>query len=104
MDLPSLVVRACIASTKFLLLAPWLLLAVVSAALRRFWGRLRELRPLPRHGVCPQGHAIRLHGVWSCRCGATFAGHAFQACPVCGEEAGWTACDCGLTIRNHHLT
>ncbi len=92
MNILQIALRAIPVTLRWLLMAPWLL---VGAA--RLLPRLPP--PLLRRTRCPRGHEVRLHGVWQCACGALFAGHAFQDCPVCGQAAGWTSCDCGLAVR-----
>ncbi len=51
--------------------------------------------------MCPAGHPNALQGRWTCSCGATYLGHAFAPCPICGIPAGFLRCDrCGLAIRS----
>jgi len=86
------------------LVAPW-----VVAALLRAGGRFtttpfrwaRTLRLVFANRVsCPRGHQVALIGIWDCRCGARFAGHAHATCPICGERSGWVECNrCRLATR-----
>src|SRR5437868_3564651 len=94
------------AATIFL--APWVAIAVVAALWRLAGAPLRLARTL--HAAfanvvyCPRGHRVELVGVWDCRCGARFVGHAFAQCPVCRERPGWLECRvCGLAVSivNH---
>lgn len=87
------------------LVAPWVLVAVLAAACRVVYRARRAYRAgrvaLADTATCPRGHRSDLHGVFDCRCGALFAGWAFEACPVCGESCGFVPCErCGLSIRN----
>jgi len=47
---------------------------------------------------CPRGHEVHLRGGWLCHCKCTYAGHAFAACPHCGEHAHGIQCACGVTV------
>lgn len=49
---------------------------------------------------CPRGHAVELLAGWKCPCGMTVEGHAFAACPHCGEPAHAVWCPCGLPVVN----
>lgn len=102
--------RACSKILLAVLVAPWLVGAVV-------WRLARALAHVARsalllrylavtHVRCPRGHQSALHGVFECRsCGALFAGWAFQQCPVCQTTCGHIACEhCGLSVRNPLLS
>lgn len=79
--------------------------ALIGAVVRGGVGIIRWLRRLVAGAritiVCPVGHPNRLEGRWSCGCGASYLGHAFGPCPICGLPAGFVSCErCGLAIRS----
>jgi hypothetical protein len=78
----------------------WLLRAALAAvSLLRLPGRLRAMHAAVLE--CPAGHPNPVMGRWTCGCGATYLGHAFGPCPICGLPAGWVDCErCGLAIRS----
>jgi hypothetical protein len=97
--------RMAVSVLGALLVAPWILLAVVSMACRQVRAARRAYRAgrvaLADNARCPRGHLSELHGVFECRCGALFAGWAFEECPVCSESCGYVPCvRCGLSVRN----
>jgi len=104
-----LLVRVARAAVLVLLLAPWVTLVLTWHASRQLVAGLRSLRKvrlvLTTKLTCPQGHASVLLGMFECRsCGALFAGHAFQHCPVCGTSCGYVPCEhCGMAVRNPFL-
>jgi hypothetical protein len=50
---------------------------------------------------CAAGHPNNVMGRWTCSCGATYLGHVFGPCPICGMSAGWVRCErCDLAIRS----
>lgn len=84
--------------------APWVVLAALLGGLTAI---LRVVRTIARHRAsgatldCPARHANALVGRWKCSCGFDLVGHAFAACPSCGEEAGWFPCrTCGLGVQD----
>lgn len=86
-------------------LAPWVALAALGVVLRTtigaaqgfHAGRAAAVSNLP----CPRGHRSELHGIFECRCGALFAGWAFENCPICHEGCGYVTCEhCGLAVKN----
>ena len=86
---------------------PWILLfsgaRTISQGFRWFrWLRVVLGRPWRADTLdCAAGHANPLLGRWRCACGFELLGHAFAACPSCGEEAGWFPCrTCGLGIKD----
>ncbi len=100
------IVRVLLRLAFWILVAPWVALALLRAIGRRFDDLMRAVLAM-RHALaaelrCPAGHASNLHGVFECRsCGALFAGWAFQGCPVCGQSCGYLPCEhCGLGVRN----
>lgn len=43
---------------------------------------------------CLRGHENAVYGTFACQaCSARWDGYAFAACPACGIEASWFACD-----------
>jgi hypothetical protein len=87
------------------LVAPWIAVAIVAAAARIVRAGVQAFRAaraaLADSARCPRGHRSDLHGVFECRCGALFAGWAFEKCPVCNESCGYVSCEhCGLAVRN----
>lgn len=83
-----------------LLATPCAILWACVQIVRYAAGAVRALRSgMAMTITCPVGHRNDLLSRWECRCGATFLGHAFDACPACGLPAGWIACaTCGLAI------
>jgi hypothetical protein len=80
---------------------------VLAALVRGLEIALNTARTIARHRAsgatidCPAGHSNGLVGRWKCACGFDLVGHAFAACPSCGEEAGWFPCRaCGLGVQD----
>jgi|GEM_PF-3016821 len=104
--LPVTMVWKCVmAGLGAAFVAPWVLAAVLATAARvvrtarRAYGAGRAV--VVDTVRCPRGHQSELHGVFECRCGALFAGWAFQNCPICAESCGYVACErCGMSVRN----
>lgn len=99
------VLRWTIFVLEWLLVAPWLAGAFIVAALDAIANARRAFRAGQAAFAdtvrCPRGHRSELHGIFECRCGALFAGWAFERCPVCAESCGWIGCEhCGLAVRN----
>jgi hypothetical protein len=100
-----IVFRMLTAMAVAVCVGPWVFGAVVGSALRTVRAARRAYRAgrvaLVDTARCPRGHRSELHGLFECRCGALFAGWAFEECPVCAESCGYIACEqCGLSVRN----
>ncbi len=100
-----LTLRLLLTVVTTVLIAPWIAGALLAAGARVVRHALRAYRAggaaFTDFVHCPRGHRSELHGVFECRCGALFAGWAFERCPVCNESCGWTGCEhCGLAVRN----
>lgn len=73
-----------------------LVIAMVSTA--ALLSRTRQA--LAPSTTCPRGHEVPQYGIHRCGCGAVTESWLWR-CPVCGQEAGWTACPtCGLATQN----
>ncbi len=85
-----------------LLVLPWTLLVAGVRLTANLLGLPARLRSMTAGTlVCPAHHPNALMGRWTCACGATYLGHVFGPCPVCGMPAGWVKCErCGLAIRS----
>jgi hypothetical protein len=99
------VARITLALLAATLIAPWIVFSFVAAGVRVVYSTVRGYRAaraaLIQHALCPRGHRSDLLGVFECRCGALFAGWAFERCPVCYESCGYVSCEhCGLSVRN----
>ena len=99
------ILRWTLLALEWLLVLPWVLAAVFVAMRDAISNARRAFRAGQAAFVdtvrCPRGHRSELHGVFECRCGALFAGWAFEQCPVCAESCGWITCEhCGLAVRN----
>lgn len=87
------------------LVMPWIVLAALRLALRVAGAAVQGFRAGKAAAVselvCPRGHRSQLHGIFECRCGALFAGWAFESCPICHEGCGYVTCEaCGLAVKN----
>ena len=84
-----------------ILTLPWILLVAVVKGIVGVVTLSRRVRTKVAPLTCPDGHVNNTLGRWSCKCGATYLGHAFAPCPICGMPAGWVPCEvCGLAIRS----
>jgi hypothetical protein len=87
------------------LVGPWILFATIRLVVRTVYAGIQGFRAgkaaAVTHLPCPRGHRSELHGIFECRCGALFAGWAFESCPVCHEGCGYVTCEhCGLAVKN----
>lgn len=91
-SLPAWLGAVCVVS---LLLPFAVLYDTIEGRRRRAW--IRRIHELT-YVTCKAGHRISVIGHWKCRCGMTFTGSAFAACPHCRETEHAIRCVCGRQV------
>lgn len=85
----------------------WICVALFAGARllwRTGWALLRLPLLLQETLPCPRGHEVPVYGTWTCACGASFDGYAFDRCRICRRSCGWVPCPlCQLPVSNPAL-
>lgn len=85
--------------TLYVLSLPFLAIIYGPSWLRRFWVYLKMQRNQYNCTNC-QEH-VDMIGMWKCKCGYTYLGHAFTTCANCGKDPGYVPCgNCGVSVKN----